>query len=116
MSVTNQYQLIWQVMFQSVRSSALWRGVKTRHHESIVSSLVCLNPRVQSDHLGKKEGLSWAVCRGRAGPGREKYENVMGRVGPRPILLKFDGPGLAALRPAHEAAHVFCRAGPDRCP
>ena len=29
-SATNQYQLIWQVIFHSVRSSALWRGVKTR--------------------------------------------------------------------------------------
>ena len=48
----------------------------------------------------------------------------MGRVGPRPILSKFDGPGRAAahemwalygpLRLAHEAAHVFGRVGPDR--
>ena len=30
MSATDQYQLIWQVIFHSVRSSALWRGVKTR--------------------------------------------------------------------------------------
>ena len=28
MSATNQYQLIWQVIFHSIRSSALWRGVK----------------------------------------------------------------------------------------
>ena len=30
MSATNQYQLIWQEIFHSVRSSALWREVKTR--------------------------------------------------------------------------------------
>ena len=29
MSATNQHQLIWQIMFHSVCSSALWRGVKT---------------------------------------------------------------------------------------
>ena len=30
MSAINQYQLIWQVIFLSVRSSALWKGVETR--------------------------------------------------------------------------------------
>ena len=30
MSATNQYQFIWQVISHSVRSSALWRRVKTR--------------------------------------------------------------------------------------
>ena len=30
MSATNQYQPVWQIKFHLVRSSALWRGVKTR--------------------------------------------------------------------------------------
>ena len=30
MSATNHYQLIWHVILHSVRSSALWRGAKTR--------------------------------------------------------------------------------------
>ena len=35
MSATNRYQLIWQVIFHSARSSALWRGVKTRPYCSL---------------------------------------------------------------------------------
>ena len=87
-----------------------------------------------------------------ARPGRETFENVMGRTRPRPSNHKFDGPGrdpsfeklmgrpgrglssrnlmgragprpmrcrlyfevYGPLHPAHEAAHVFSRAGPGR--
>ena len=34
----------------------------------------------------KNQGLSWAACLGRAGPGRADLKIVTGRAGPRPIL------------------------------
>ena len=77
------------------------------------------------DGLGRAAArpvIFWWAGSGR-GPPSEKW---MGRAGPRLTKLKFDGPGRAAahemwtlygpLRPAHEAAHVFWRTGPDRCP
>ena len=54
-------------------------------------------------------GLSWAVCLGRAGPGRsencdgpgraETFENVMDWAGPGRDCLNFDGPGRSAAHP-----------------
>ena len=41
------------------------------------------------------QGLSWAVCLGRAGPGRSENCDGPGRAGPRLLKMRWAGPGRA---------------------
>ena len=52
MSATDQYQLIWQVIFHSVRSSALWRGVKTRPNCGAHVLIFLSSLRIARDEYG----------------------------------------------------------------
>ena len=69
MSATNQYQLIWQVIFHSVGSSALWRGIKTRSQGLTTHSIIAL----------VQYGFSWTV------PGTLAFRSVF----PTVVVAKF---------------------------
>ena len=115
MPVTNQYQLIWRVIFHSVCCSALWRGVKTRSDTGLRE--VTRQAIIISDSLAQKSATHFRTATTVRQPfhplstSRPETVSKSTQMG-IPFFLKLQK-GQAKTRWLHGGRKSVCSAGTD---